>query len=164
MFCESLPPIINRDTKVLILGSMPSQISIEKQQYYANPRNQFWNIIYSILSIPLPEAYEHRVKGILEHKIGLWDVLYTCQREGSSDSSINDEIPNNFSSLLDKCQGLKLIACNGVTARKMWQKHSIANLFSKMNVITLPSTSPALAKPLQYKLQNWNVLKQYLAD
>lgn len=164
MLCQSLPPVVSGNVKVLILGSMPGAVSIQQQQYYAHPRNQFWKILYSILSLPVPSAYSERVNGILEKGIGLWDVLYSCQREGSSDNSIRYEIPNDFSGLWDRCPQLKLIAFNGTTARKMSRKHVLIDPACSAKLITLPSSSPALAKPLEYKIKIWSVITEYLAD
>jgi len=81
----SFEPIVDKNCKVLILGTMPGEISLQKQQYYANKQNQFWKIIYSLFNKDVEDDYEKRKIFLLDHHIAIWDVLKSCDREGSRD-------------------------------------------------------------------------------
>ena len=85
---RGLAPVIGDAPEVLILGSIPGDISIQKQQYYASPRNQFWQILSGVFDSPVGSTYADRVEFVLTHKLALWDVLKSADREGSLDSSI----------------------------------------------------------------------------
>ena len=164
MLCESFAPIIKTNAQVLILGSMPSQISLEKHQYYGNPRNHFWPIIYTVLDLSLPSSYEQRVHGLTVNRIALWDVLCRCNREGSLDSSIKNETANDFANLFDTLPDLKLVCFNGSKACHMWKKH--VHLPARgFDFITLPSSSPMVGKnvkSLPEKIESWKMLRKYL--
>ena len=161
MRCESFEPIIQADASVLILGSMPSVISLNRHQYYGNPRNHFWTILYSVLDLPLPSSYEQKLQGLLDNKIALWDVLQLCTRAGSSDSSIKDEIANNFSDLFEGFPGINLICFNGTKARDLWKKHVGSFSNDNFDFITLPSSSPTPGKnvkSLDQKIDAWKII------
>ena len=88
---HSFPPFVNATTEILILGTMPGIASLEKQEYYAHPRNHFWKIIYTLLnSLPIAENFEEKISLLQNHKIGLWDVLENCERKGSLDIHIKN--------------------------------------------------------------------------
>ena len=94
------PPVVAGDTHTLILGSFPGVASLEATQYYAHPRNQFWRLLGAVLDEPLHELpYAARLERVLEHGIGVWDVLAACYREGSLDVAIRHAQPNDFASL-----------------------------------------------------------------
>ena len=92
----SFEPIVNDESKILILGSMPSIESLKKRLYYGNIKNHFWKIVYALFDNDLDEYYEDRKKFLLLHKIAVWDVVKYCDREGSSDSNIVNPIANDF--------------------------------------------------------------------
>ena len=164
MLCDSFPSIVKADARVLILGSMPGIISLQKQQYYGHPRNHFWPIIFSVIKQPLPLSYEQRVQGLMDNRIALWDVLARCNREGSLDSFIKNETANNFTELLIKLPQLKLICFNGSKASQMWKKH-VNCASGGLSFITLPSASPMVGKnvkPLDEKIEAWAVIRGYL--
>src|ERR1035437_10651164 len=119
---EGLAPIIDDHSKVLILGSMPGEESLRKQEYYGNPSNQFWPIIYSIFDTELEHSYKKRVSLIKETGIGLWDVIKCCERKGSADSKISDVYVNDFNLLLAKYPGIKGIFFGGQKAYNLFQK------------------------------------------
>src|ERR1035438_7814368 len=97
---SGFPPIIDQNTEILILGSLPSDMSILKDEYYANPKNQFWRIIFAIFNNNEPlYKYNEKVTLLLKNKIGLWDVLTEADRIGSLDSNIQREVLNDFSGL-----------------------------------------------------------------
>jgi hypoxanthine-DNA glycosylase len=149
----ALPPILREDTRLLILGSFPGAASLAAQQYYAHPRNQFWPILGRLLGHPLPEqAYAERIRCLLAHRIGLWDVYASCFREGSLDSSIRDAVPNDLAILPLRAPALCLVVHNGAeSARRM---REILEL--EIPAVRLPSTSPANARlNLEAKLALW---------
>ena len=165
MECRSFVPIIREDARVLILGSMPSVVSLKKQQYYGHPQNHFWPIIYSLLELPLPASYEQRVQGVLNNRIAIWDVAANCEREGSNDSAIRNETANDFRSLLTRLPELQLICFNGTKARDLWKKHVGDIAPASVDFVTLPSSSPIPGrniKTLPQKLAAWMIIKEYL--
>lgn len=114
-----LPPVVDRHTRVLILGSMPGAKSLRLGQYYANPANQFWRILGLIMSVDLTSmSYDRRCQAILRAGIGLWDAISACRREGSSDAAIRDETRNDFDVVGQLCPDLRLIAFNGQKAQR----------------------------------------------
>ncbi len=145
-YCRGFEPIIPSVPKILILGTMPSVVSIDKAFYYAHPRNVFWPIIASMVSRSL-HSIEDKKQACEEKGILLWDVLQSCQRPGSLDSAIQQPEANDFSALLQAYPLLKTIAFNGQAAEKLFKKEVLKkqNLAKELVFITLPSTSPAYA-------------------
>lgn len=143
----SFEPIINDKSEILILGTMPSIISLQEQHYYANPKNHFWDIIYSILNLEIDYDYDYekRYKMLLDNKIALWDVLSYANREGSLDSAIKDEIPNNIPELLDEYPNIKMIVFNGSASEKYFKKY-FKHLFDFKKCIRVSSSSPIPGK------------------
>lgn len=161
----SLDPIIDQNSQVLILGSMPGKESLDKKQYYANQRNHFWDILSSILDHEVSLDYRNRISVLLENKIALWDVIHSCQRIGSLDSNIKDEEPNNFQELLKLHPNLKLIVFNGGKAYEVFKKQIGFSSFSRIDFIKLPSTSPTPGrnvKSFEDKLKEWKIIKEYI--
>ena len=144
--CIGFNPIMPQSPKIMILGTMPSVVSLDQAFYYAHPRNAFWPIMESLVSRNLISVEEKRQackdKGVL-----LWDVLQSCQRAGSLDSAIQQPCANDFQSLLQAFPLLKTIAFNGQAAEKLFKKEVLKkqNLPKDLVFITLPSTSPAYA-------------------
>ena len=161
----SLNPIIDQNSQVLILGSMPGVESLAKQQYYANARNHFWRILTTIFDYEEPGDYSARISVLYESKVALWDVIHSCQRIGSLDSSIKDEEPNDFQKLLKSYPNIKYIIFNGGKAYEVFKKQIGFSSFSDINFIKLPSTSPTPGrnvKSFDEKLKEWNVIKEYV--
>lgn len=157
-----LPPVIDESTKVLILGSMPSQLSLQKQQYYGNPRNHFWPIIGKILNCEIPSDYDERIKLLKKHHIGLWDTIQSCEREGSSDASIRNVIPNDFKNLLLTYSNIRIILFNGAKpipfSRSIWDSNSYSKLTMQkcLQQVRFPAKTLNL---LMRKLKNGGLLK-----
>lgn len=144
-----LKPIFNEKTEILILGSCPGDLSIQKQQYYSNPNNQFWKLLSGILNIDLINlSYEEKINKLLENKIGLWDVMHNCIREGSLDSNIEDFEPNDFSKL--NLNNLKLILFNG---KKAYDNKDLVNINIEKRLLS--SSSGANSIPFNKKLDLW---------
>ena len=158
---SSFPPIANKDSKILILGSIPGIRSLEMQQYYAHPQNKFWKIICEIFNEDFTTDYAERIKILEKHHIALWDVIDTCERKGSLDSEIRNEEANKIEELLQNFPNIKAIFCNGQKSHKNLQK--ILGKKFRMPIIVLPSTSPAYAG-LSYfdKLKSWYIILEKL--
>jgi double-stranded uracil-DNA glycosylase len=148
MLSFGFPPISSPSARILILGSLPGRLSLERGEYYANPQNVFWKIIADRLS-ELPADYAGRVRVLIEQRIALWDVLAAATRSGSLDADIADDaIPNNFRAFFHAHPEIRLVAFNGSTAAKLYERHVIPTLTDARHAIgrtTLPSTSPAHA-------------------
>ena len=149
---KSFPPIINSRSKVLILGSMPGIRSLQAQEYYAHPQNQFWKIMASLLGHSLPLTYAQKKRMLLQNNIALWDVIASCARRGSLDSNIRHVQINDFEGLFQKQSSLKAVFCNGNTALRLFKKYCADQ---NLPVFLLPSTSPAYTKPLAWKSGQW---------
>jgi len=146
-------PVIDRHVETLILGSFPSEASLAAGQYYAHPRNQFWSILGQCIDEPLATLpYRRRLRRLLAHRIGLWDVLGACQREGSLDAAIRAPQANDFGPLLGRAPRLARVLFNGQAAGRFAPRFAAAGLA----VSVLPSTSPAHAgRSLSQKLALW---------
>jgi hypoxanthine-DNA glycosylase len=151
-----LPPVIDADTRILILGSFPGAASLAAQQYYAHPRNQLWPILSALTGEPLAALpYAERLPRLLAHRFGLWDVLGACEREGSLDSAIRKPAANDFDRLRELCPKIHTVGFNGQTSGKF------AHQFAKAGYRTLilPSTSPAhAALSFDRKMEHWRLL------
>ncbi|WP_102691628.1 DNA-deoxyinosine glycosylase [Rummeliibacillus pycnus] len=160
-----LPPIIDESTQVLILGSMPSQLSLEKQQYYGNPRNHFWSIIGTILQVEVPEDYSKRVELLKVHHIGLWDTIQSCERQGSLDANIRNIVPNDFRQLFIKYPTIRLLLFNGGKAYSVFKKYMGLQLLQKIEYAKMPSSSPIPGKNIksfEEKVEEWRIMEKYL--
>jgi TDG/mug DNA glycosylase family protein len=148
-----LPPVLDRETRILILGSFPGQASLSASQYYAHPRNQFWRLLSAVLGEDLAALpYEHRLARLPAHGIGLWDVIDVCQREGSLDSAIRNAQPNDFAALKKQCPKLARVCFNGKTSGKFAPAFDEAGF----ETLVLPSSSPANARlSFAQKLAVW---------
>lgn len=135
-----LNPIYNENSKVLILGTMPSVKSREENFYYAHPQNRFWKTLSKVYNEVVGDSKEERIKFLLKHNIALFDVLKSCDISSSSDSSIKNPIPNDLTDILNNSK-IKVIFTTGKTAYNLYQKLC----YPKTNIqaIYLPSPSPA---------------------
>lgn len=156
---SSFFPIIDEHSRVLILGSMPGVESLRLQQYYANPRNQFWKIIYSLFNSEPNPNYEERISFIKSNKIAVWDVIGTCYREGSLDSNIREEKVNDFSALFEAYPNLKTVLFNGGKAYETYKKWIGFGTIPNLTFHKLTSSSPANTKKYEEKLREWVVIK-----
>jgi len=150
---RGFPPIVDRRTETLILGSFPSEASLAAGQYYAHPRNQFWRLLGACLGEPLADLdYGERGARVLAHRVGIWDVLDACRRPGSLDAAIRDPRPNDFAMLREVAPALKRVLFNGATAARFARRFAAAGLATAV----LPSSSPAHAgRSYEQKLALW---------
>ena len=148
-----LAPVVAAHTRLLVLGSFPSEASLAAGQYYAHPRNQFWTILSALWGIDLrAQPYARRLAEVRRRGLGIWDVYASCRREGSLDSAIEAAQPNDLAALVAHLPRLDAIAHNGgESARAMRLTRTLAR-----EVVRLPSSSPANASwSLARKVQAW---------
>jgi len=159
---KAFEPIVNNECKILILGSMPGVESLRQNKYYAFNRNHFWKIIFNIFDEEIYENYNDRVNFLLKNNIALWDILKNCEREGSLDSNIKNEIPNDFDSFFIKYRNIKFIFFNGSASEKLFKKYVGFKNNNIIKYIKLPSSSPAYTKSIEFKLDKWKIIKEVL--
>ncbi|MCX4165398.1 MULTISPECIES: DNA-deoxyinosine glycosylase [Paraburkholderia] len=155
------PPVVDANTRVLVLGSLPGEVSLAQSQYYAHKQNKFWLLVGDVIERDLVGMdYPARLDALLEHHIGLWDVVAEAQRVGSLDSRIRDHASNDLIALIDTLPKLVTIAFNGGTAARIGVK-SLGERAERYRLLRLPSSSPAHAS-VSYaeKLVFWRQLRQ----
>ena len=138
---KSFLPIIDKETKILILGSLPGIKSLELREYYGHPRNRIWKILAHITNNEIPQNYERKKEFLFKYNIGLWDVAHSAYREGSLDSNIKKERPNDIENLLESHKSIRVIGFNGKKAEKIFYKFFKERTHRRY--VPLPSTSPA---------------------
>jgi len=160
---SSFPPIVDDESKVLVLGTMPGAESLRQQRYYAFERNQFWTVLFALFDIARPDEYEKRVLFLLDKKIALWDVLDSCMRNGSADSKIRFPKPNSIPELLERHPNIGAVFLNGKGAAALFNKHVLQHIPNQLHIETLPSTSPAYTVAFEHKLDDWKKLSAFLS-
>jgi hypoxanthine-DNA glycosylase len=152
---HGLPPIIDDGARVLILGNMPSVMSLGAQEYYANPRNAFWRITGEIFGFDASAPYEVRTAALTAHGVAVWDVLRSCRRVGSLDSAVEPDsmVANNFGQLFERHPRITQVSCNGAAAEKNFNR--LVGVAPDFQYRRLPSTSPAQTMPYAEKLAAW---------
>lgn len=151
------PPIVDENCRVLVLGSMPSVTSLERQQYYGHKQNFFWPMMFQIFGEPYSDDYAVKRQLLLRHHVALWDVLASCEREGSLDSNITDEVCNAIPALLAEHPTIKYLLFNGGKAFQSFKRNFPA-LLEQMDYYQMPSTSPAHTMKRAQKLQKWQLI------
>ena len=147
MLCKSFPPIINKHCTILILGSMPGIKSLTDQEYYAHPKNRFWSLMQTLLTGKNELlTYAKKKQLLLQNQIALWDTLAYCERNGSLDSNIVKERPNDLLNLLNKYPKIDTIICNGGKAGTTFKKYFAKMIPPHIKVYYFHSTSPANAR------------------
>lgn len=152
---QGLAPIVDEETEFLILGTMPGEQSLKLQEYYSNPSNQFWIIISTLFNSGKRFlGYNHKIAALKKNKIGLWDVLNSCIRDGSLDSNIKNATTNDFGELFGKFPNIHTIIFNGQDSYTYFM--STVKLSSCKTYIQLSSTSSANThRTLEEKIQEW---------
>jgi hypoxanthine-DNA glycosylase len=157
---RGLAPVVDANTRVLILGSFPGVASLAARQYYAHPRNHFWPILGEIVREPLPSLpYAERLERLRAHRVGLWDIIVACHRQGSSDGAIRNAQHGSIARIRRVAHALALVCFNGntaATAEPAWRAAGYETL-------KLPSTSPAYTRPMDEKLAAWRSIERWLA-
>lgn len=154
-------PVANSDARVLVLGTLPGQVSLQKQEYYAQPRNAFWRIMGDLFGLDPHAAYEERKARLVAAGIALWDVCHSAHRPGSLDTSIREDVPNDLAAFLGSHGRIRLIGFNGAKAADLFRrKVKLPGPLAAIPVVLLPSTSPAhAAMPYEEKLKRWTVVR-----
>ena len=151
---HTISPVYNEHSRILILGSFPSVKSREAGFFYGHPQNRFWKVLANVFQAEVPGTIEEKKAFLLEHRIAVWDVIASCDIEGSSDSSIKNAVPNDFSFIL-KTAPIRQIYTNGGTAYKLYHKY--CEKVTGFEAVKLPSTSPANASySLERLIRQWN--------
>lgn len=154
---HTFEPVYNGESRVLVLGTFPSVKSRENAFYYGHPQNRFWKVIAAITKEKVPVSIDEKKSMLLKHGIAIWDVISSCDIEGSSDSSIKNVVPNDVAGLLEKSRIVKIYG-NGGTACRLYDKFCKEK--NGAEIIKLPSTSPANAAfSLERLIQCWEILK-----
>ena len=159
---QGFAPVARPDARTLILGSMPGVASLEAGQYYAFPRNAFWEIMGDLFDAGPDLDYPARLDVLVSNQVALWDVIETCHRPGSLDSAIAKDgmKTNNFGLFFKEHPKINRVFFNGSKASDLFRKRVLPGLAQKPECITLPSSSPAHAS-MNYaaKLEAWSVIK-----
>ena len=161
-YVKSFTPIAAPGARVLILGSMPGQRSLDENQYYAHPQNLFWTLMGQMFNAGPEKSYQQRIERLMVNGIAVWDVLQACYRPGSLDANIDTKsiVANDFETFFSAHPGIIRIFFNGAKAAQVYQKQVVSNLSTgpaHISTSKLPSTSPANASiPKQTKLKAWS--------
>ena len=160
MTVHPIPPVFDEKSKILILGSFPSVKSRETEFFYGHPQNRFWKVISTILGESLPTTVDEKRELLLKHRVALWDVLASCDIDGSADSSIRNATPNDISAILSTAD-VRAIFVNGKTAEKYYNRY--IKPLTNRSAICLPSTSPAnAATSFERLLDAWQRINDHL--
>lgn len=153
---HSFEPVYDKDSEILILGTLPSVKSRENNFYYGHKQNRFWKVLATLLKEPVPDTIEEKKAMLLAHRIALWDVIQSCDIKGSSDSSIKNVQPTDIGMILEKTNITRIYA-NGNKAGQLYKRYQFPVTGRKATV--LPSTSPANAAwSLERLCKTWHVI------
>jgi hypoxanthine-DNA glycosylase len=158
---RSFPPVVDANTRVLVLGSLPGEESLARAQYYGNPRNHFWRLIGAVIEtdlVPLP--YEARLEALLAAGVGLWDTVGSATRRGSLDGAIRLQDANDLATLAETLPALRAVGFNGGKSAALGLPRLAER--TDLALIPLPSSSPAYTLPFDQKLTSWRRLADYL--
>ena len=154
-------PIVGREPRVLVLGTAPSELSLEKGEYYAHPRNDFWRIMERLFSGGRPLEYTERVEMLKQAGVALWDVLREADRIGSLDANIKKPVPNDIAGILRSRPSIRAVFFNGAAAERLFSRYVFATMAdSALRFVRLPSTSPANASiSFALQLAAWDAVR-----
>ena len=157
---HTIDPVYNEHSQILILGSFPSVKSREQQFFYGHKQNRFWKVLAGVLGCDVPQSVEEKKAMLILNHIAVWDVIQSCEIEGSSDASIRDVVPNDLARILNTAD-IRAIYTNGGKAHELYSKY--IEPVNKIAAQKLPSTSPANAGySLERLLAAWFVIRENL--
>lgn len=157
---HNFTPIYDSNSRILMLGTMPSPKSREVGFYYGHPRNRFWQVVSDVCGEALPETKEDKIAFALRNHIAVWDVLAGCEIKGSDDSSIRNPEPNDMGRILKEAD-IQAIFATGQKAAQLYRRYCLKD--TGIEIICLPSTSPANCRVSYDELfEAYSVIKQYL--
>lgn len=159
---RAFPPVVDANTRVLVLGSLPGEMSLAAGRYYAHPQNALWRLVGHVLEEDIAAlAYEQRLERLLARGIGLWDTIETARREGSLDSAIKNAEARDLKALAATLPSLRAMGFNGGASTKIGMRMMAG---SDLALVGLPSSSPAYAAMrFEQKAKAWEALRPYLA-
>jgi hypoxanthine-DNA glycosylase len=158
---KSFAPLADDRSSVLILGTMPGPMALEKKEYYGYTHNQFWRVLPDILGERPPVDYVAKLELLKRNRVALWDVIRSCRREGALDAAIECVTPNALPALLKKFPGIHTVFLNGKTSEALYRRHFGKKIL--LPAYCLPSTSPAHASmSYEQKREKWALLVDYL--
>jgi hypoxanthine-DNA glycosylase len=157
MIIHPIPPVYDKDSTILILGSFPSVKSREAMFFYGHPQNRYWKVLAAVFDEIVPKTVPEKKSFLLRNHIAAWDVIASCDITGSSDSSIRNVTANDLSPIIETAN-IRQIYVNGKTAEKMYKKYTEPVI--GRSCICLPSTSPANAAwSLERLITAWSVVR-----
>ncbi|MDO9586510.1 MAG: DNA-deoxyinosine glycosylase [Brevundimonas sp.] len=162
-FKRAFDPVVDASTRLLILGSLPGDASLKAGQYYGHPQNGFWPLVGGVIGVDLAALpYPERLETLKSAGVGLWDVIASARRPGSLDGAIRDAEAADLNRLIDSLPALKAVAFNGGTAARLGRR----NLRPRphIDLISLPSSSPAYTRPLAEKAAAWAMLASFVRN
>ena len=158
MIIHPIPPVYDKDSRVLILGSFPSVRSREEGFFYGHPQNRFWKVTAMVFGEEPPPSIDEKRSFLLRNHIALWDVIGSCEIDGSSDSSIRNVTVNDLSAIL-KTADIQEIFLNGKKAEQLYKKYLLPTV--KRDAVCLPSTSPANAAwSIEKLVEAWKIIAE----
>lgn len=158
---RAFDPVVDANTRLLILGSLPGDASLKAGQYYGHPQNGFWRLVGEVIGVDLTgRPYPDRLEALTVAGVGLWDVIASATRQGSLDAAIRDVEAADLNRLIDRLPGLRAVAFNGGTAARIGRRS--LSLRAGIELIDLPSSSPAYTRPLAEKAATWSMLARFL--
>ena len=153
-------PIYDCNSRILILGSLPSVKSRENAFYYGHPQNRFWKLLARLFGEEVPRTTDEKRSLALRRHIAMWDTIHSCTIVGSSDSSIRDVVPNDLSVILENSRAERIF-CNGAASYNLYKKYIFPS--TGIEAVKLPSTSPANAAFGMDRLEDeWKILREYV--
>ena len=157
-------PVVDARTRLLVLGSLPGDKSLAVQEYYGNRQNKFWLLMSEVIDVELvPLDYASRLKTLMDHGVGLWDVVAEAHRKGSLDTHIRDRNDNDLNGLLSRYPNIRAIAFNGGVAGRLGLR-VLGEAARAYDIVELPSSSPAHTAAYAEKARRWQELRAVLAE
>ena len=154
---HTIAPVFDKNSRILVLGSFPSVKSRETQFFYGHPQNRFWKTLAAVMNCECPETIEDKKKFLIDNHIAVWDVIKSCDIEGSSDSSIKNVVPNDLTEIL-RVADIRRIYANGTASYNLYRKYCEKEI--EREIIKLPSTSPANAQfSLDMLIAEWSIVR-----
>ena len=158
---RAFDPVVDAKTRLLILGSLPGDASLQAGHYYAHPQNGFWRLVGGVIGVDLAALpYAERLQALTAAGVGLWDVIARADRPGSLDGALRNVEAADLNRLIDGLPALRAIAFNGGTAARLGRRSLSAR--ADIALIDLPSSSPAYTRPLPQKAAAWAVLEAFV--
>lgn len=155
-------PIFDEDSRILMLGTMPSPKSREVGFYYGHPRNRFWKVVADVCAEAVPETKEEKIAFALRNRIAVWDVLAGCEIKGADDSSIRNPAPNDMSVILKHAK-IRAVFTTGTKAAQLYKRYCYPQ--TGIEAVSLPSTSPANCRVSYEELyEAYSVIRRYLKE